>query len=249
MTTKSAATVPALRHVTALVAANAEERHVLLRRAVLIRHGETEWTVNGRHTGSTDIPLTDNGRDAARQLAPLAAQARFSLVLTSPMRRARETCELAGLDNQAEIDANLLEWNYGEYEGLTAQEIYARQPGWRVFTHGCPGGESPADVAARVDRVIARIRSVGGRCRAVRARPRVQGLRRAMARPAACGRQPLPARSGHGERAEPLPGHSGGEVLERAAGVLPVNGFRALGLGLGLGLGGGVGFGKRHEHC
>ena len=162
MTTNSAATVPALRHVTALVAANAEERHVLLRRAVLIRHGETEWTVNGRHTGSTDIPLTDNGRDAARQLAPLAAQARFSLVLTSPMRRARETCELAGLGNQAEIDANLLEWNYGEYEGLTAQEIYARQPEWRVFTDGCPGGESPADVAARVDRVIARIRNVEG---------------------------------------------------------------------------------------
>jgi probable phosphoglycerate mutase len=162
MTTRSAATVPALRHVTALVAANAEETHVLLRRAVIIRHGETEWTLNGRHTGRTDIPLTENGRDAARQLAPLAAQARFSLVLTSPMRRARETCKLAGLANQAEIDANLLEWNYGEYEGLTAQEIYAQHPEWRVFTHGCPGGDSPADVAARVDRVIARIRNVEG---------------------------------------------------------------------------------------
>jgi broad specificity phosphatase PhoE len=162
MTTKSAATVPALRHVTALVAANAEERHVLLRRAVLIRHGETEWTLNGRHTGRTDIPLTENGRHAARQLAPLAAQTRFSLVLTSPMRRARETCKLAGLANQAEIDADLLEWNYGEYEGLTAQEIYARHPGWRVFTDGCPGGETPADVAARMDRVIARIRIVEG---------------------------------------------------------------------------------------
>jgi probable phosphoglycerate mutase len=162
MTTKSAATVPALRHVTALVAANAEERHLLLRRAVLVRHGETAWTLNGRHTGRTDIPLTENGRDAAQQLAPLAAQARFSLVLTSPMRRARETCELAGLGNRAEMDADLLEWNYGEYEGLTAQEIYARHPGWRVFTDGCPGGETPADVAARVDRVIARIRSVEG---------------------------------------------------------------------------------------
>jgi probable phosphoglycerate mutase len=129
---------------------------------VLIRHGETEWTLNGRHTGRTDIPLTQNGRDAARQLAPLAAQVRFSLVLTSPMRRAGETCELAGLGDQAEIDADLLEWNYGEYEGLTAQEIHARHPGWRVFTHGCPGGETPADVAARVDRVIARIRSVEG---------------------------------------------------------------------------------------
>ena len=162
MTIKSAATVPALRHVTALVAANAEERHALLRRAVLIRHGETEWTLNGRHTGRTDIPLTENGRDAARQLAPIAAQVRFSRVLTSPMRRAGETCELAGLSNHAQIDADLLEWNYGEYEGLTAQEIHARHPGWRVFTDGCPGGETPADVAARVDRVIARIRSVEG---------------------------------------------------------------------------------------
>jgi broad specificity phosphatase PhoE len=162
MTTKSAATVPALRHVAALVAANAEETHVLLRRAVLIRHGETEWTVNGRHTGRTDIPLTWNGRDAARQLAPLAAQLRFALVLTSPMRRARETCELAGLSDQAQSDGDLREWNYGEYEGLTAQEIDARHPGWRVFTDGCPGGESPAEVAARVDRVIGRIRSVQG---------------------------------------------------------------------------------------
>jgi broad specificity phosphatase PhoE len=162
MTTQSAATLPALRHVAALVAANAEERHVFLRRAVIIRHGETEWTLNGRHTGRTDIPLTENGRDAARQLAPLAAHVRFALVLTSPMRRARETCELAGLGDQAQSDANLLEWNYGEYEGLTAQEIYARHPGWRVFTDGCPGGESPAEVASRVDRVIARVRGVQG---------------------------------------------------------------------------------------
>jgi broad specificity phosphatase PhoE len=162
MTAKSAVSVQALRHVTALVAANAEERHVLLRRAVLIRHGETEWTLTGRHTGRTDIPLTDNGRAAARELAPLASKARFSLVLTSPMRRARETCELAGLVGQVAVDPDLLEWNYGEYEGLTAQQIYARHHGWRVFTDGCPGGESPADVAARVDRVIARIRGVEG---------------------------------------------------------------------------------------
>ena len=162
MTSKSAVSVPALGHLTALVAANAEETGVLLRRAVLVRHGETEWTLNGRHTGSTDIPLTDSGRDAARQLAPLAAQMRFSLVLTSPMRRAHETCELAGLGGRAEVDANLLEWNYGNYEGLTAQQIHARQPGWQVFTHGCPGGETPADVAARADRVIARIRRVEG---------------------------------------------------------------------------------------
>jgi broad specificity phosphatase PhoE len=162
MTTKSAAALPARRHVTALVAANAEETDVLLRRAVLIRHGETEWTVNGRHTGRTDIPLTDNGRDAARQLEPLSARTRFSLVLTSPMRRARETCELAGLGDQSQIDADLLEWHYGEYEGLTAPEIDIRHPGWRLFNDGCPGGESPADVASRVDRVIARIRRVEG---------------------------------------------------------------------------------------
>ena len=135
MTTKSAATVSALRHLTAL-SGNAEEKYVALRRAVLIRHGETAWTLMGRHTGRTDIPLTGSGRDAARQLAPIAAQAKFSRVLTSPMRRARQTCELAGLAAHAETDADLLEWNYGDYEGLTAQEIYARQPEWRVFTHG-----------------------------------------------------------------------------------------------------------------
>ena len=162
MTTNPAASVPALTHVTALVATNAEEVHVVVRRAVLIRHGETEWTLNGRHTGRTDIPLTKNGRDAARQLAPLAAQTRFSLVLTSPMRRARETCELAGLGGPAQEDPDLLEWNYGEFEGLTAQQIELRQPGWRVFRDGCPGGESPANLAARADRVIARIRNVEG---------------------------------------------------------------------------------------
>ena len=110
----------------------------------------------------TDIPLTENGRAAARGLAPLAAKASFALVLTSPLHRARETCALAGLGGQAEIDANLLEWNYGEYEGLTPKEIHARASGWMLFTDGCPGGESPAQVAARVDRVITRIRSVEG---------------------------------------------------------------------------------------
>jgi broad specificity phosphatase PhoE len=147
---------------TFVAAANAEETHVLLRRAVLIRHGETEWTLSGQHTGVTDIPLTDIGRTAARGLAPLAAKANFALVLTSPLHRARETCALAGLGAQAQVDTNLIEWNYGAYEGLTPKEIHARDPGWMLFTDGCPGGESPAQVGARVDQIIARIRGVEG---------------------------------------------------------------------------------------
>jgi broad specificity phosphatase PhoE len=147
---------------TFVAPANADERHVLLRRAVLIRHGETAWTLSGQHTGVTDIPLTEHGRTAARELAPLAATARFAVVLTSPLHRARETCALAGLGAQAEVDANLIEWNYGEYEGLTPKEIHAREPGWMLFTDGCPGGESPAQVGARVDQVISRIRGVEG---------------------------------------------------------------------------------------
>jgi broad specificity phosphatase PhoE len=162
-------TIDALRRAPApgdtrtfVAPANADEKQVLLRRAVLIRHGETEWTLSGQHTGVTDIPLTEHGRAAARDLAPLAANATFTLVLTSPLHRARETCALAGLGGQAEVDPNLLEWNYGEYEGLTPKEIHARAPGWMLFTEGCPGGESPAQVGARVDQVISRIRRVEG---------------------------------------------------------------------------------------
>lgn len=163
MTTDALGHAPAPAETRTFVApANAEERQVQLRRAILIRHGETEWNLSGQHTSVTDIPLTENGRAAARGLAPLAAKASFALVLTSPLHRARETCALAGLGGEAEIDANLLEWNYGEYEGLTSTEIHARASGWMLFTDGCPGGESPAQVAARVDRVITRIRSVEG---------------------------------------------------------------------------------------
>jgi broad specificity phosphatase PhoE len=147
---------------TSLVAVNAEESQVRLQRAILIRHGETEWTMSGQHTGTTDIPLTENGRAAARLLAPLAVKASITLVLTSPLRRARETCTLAGLGPQAQVDANLLEWNYGTYEGLTPKQIHARDPDWLLFRDGCPGGESPDDVAARVDALIARIRGVAG---------------------------------------------------------------------------------------
>jgi probable phosphoglycerate mutase len=128
----------------------------------LIRHGETEWSMNGRHTGVSDIPLTENGRWVAQQWQPLAARRDFALVLTSPLSRARETCELAGLGAHAQVDGDLMEWNYGTYEGLTPEQIRARQPGWMIFRDGCPGGESPAQIAARTDRVIARIHAVTG---------------------------------------------------------------------------------------
>jgi broad specificity phosphatase PhoE len=131
--------------------------------AYLIRHGETEWSLDGRHTGTTDIPLTENGRSEARRLAAAFREVDFSLVLTSPLQRARETCELAGLGDRAELDPDLKEWNYGAYEGLRPAEIRRIAPGWMVFSDGCPGGEGPDEVGARVDRLIARVRSMGGR--------------------------------------------------------------------------------------
>jgi broad specificity phosphatase PhoE len=121
----------------------------------LIRHGETEWSRTGQHTGLTDLPLTDTGRRAARALAPVLARQSFAVALTSPLQRARETCELAGLGDGVQIDPDLLEWNYGKYEGLTTAEIHERAPGWLLFTDGAPGGERPDDVGRRVDRVIA----------------------------------------------------------------------------------------------
>ena len=129
----------------------------------LIRHGETEWSLSGQHTGSTDIPLTDRGEAAARLLAPVLADRDFSLVLCSPLQRARRTCELAGLGGQATIDPDLAEWNYGSYEGLTPAAIREQHPGWLVFRDGCPAGESPAEMGERVDRVISRVRQNGGR--------------------------------------------------------------------------------------
>jgi probable phosphoglycerate mutase len=128
----------------------------------LIRHGETEWSLSGQHTGVTDIPLTENGRKVAKLLAPVLARENFALVLTSPLWRARETCELAGLGDRAEIDHDLIEWNYGEYEGLTPKQIHGRAPGWVLFSDGCPGGETPEQIGARVDRVITRARAVDG---------------------------------------------------------------------------------------
>jgi broad specificity phosphatase PhoE len=126
----------------------------------LIRHGETEWSLNGRHTGVTDIPLTEHGRQQARLLKHELITRNFQLVLTSPLRRARETCELAGLAQRAEIDPDLMEWNYGDYEGLTSDQIHANRPGWTIFNDGGPGGETPEQVGVRVDRVLAKVRGV-----------------------------------------------------------------------------------------
>jgi broad specificity phosphatase PhoE len=125
-----------------------------------IRHGETAWSLNGRHTGKTDIPLTDNGRRLAAR--PVLAATTFGLVLCSPMQRARANCELAGFGDRAIIDSDLVEWNYGEYEGLTLNQIQEAAPDWLIFRDGCPGGEAPEQVGARVNRVIARSRAVAG---------------------------------------------------------------------------------------
>ena len=128
----------------------------------LIRHGETEWSRGGKHTGVTDVPLTEQGRKIARLLQPVLAREQFVLVLTSPLQRARETCELAGLAKVAVIEPDLMEWNYGEYEGLTTKQIQSARPGWSVFHHGCPGGESPEQVAARADHALAKVRATDG---------------------------------------------------------------------------------------
>jgi len=132
------------------------------RRVVAVRHGETAWSLSGQHTGTTDIPLTENGRRLATRLRPVLARESFALVLTSPLQRARETCELCGLAGAAAIEPDLVEWNYGRYEGLTPAQIHETAPGWLVFRDGCPGGETPEEVGARVDRVIARARGVEG---------------------------------------------------------------------------------------
>jgi probable phosphoglycerate mutase len=133
---------------------------LLRQRVFLIRHSETQWSLSGRHTGVTDVPLTENGRAAAKRLTGVLAGKRFALVLVSPLQRTRETCELAGLGQGSTVTNDLVEWNYGEYEGLTSQQIRAENPKWLIFRDGCPGGESTDQIGARVDRVIARVRSV-----------------------------------------------------------------------------------------
>jgi probable phosphoglycerate mutase len=128
----------------------------------LLRHAETEWSRGGRHTGRTDIPLTERGRAAARAHAPQVAEHDFALVLSSPLGRARETAALVGLGDRAQLRDDLLEWDYGAYEGITTKEIQAERPGWSLWSDGCPDGETAAQVGARVDRVIAEALTADG---------------------------------------------------------------------------------------
>ncbi|MGE5209197.1 MAG: histidine phosphatase family protein, partial [Alphaproteobacteria bacterium] len=126
----------------------------------LARHGETVWSREGRHTGRTDLPLTPQGERNAQRLGERLAGLVFAKVLTSPLQRAKRTCELAGFGTVAEVDPDLVEWNYGDYEGIRTKEIRKKRPDWALFRDGCPNGESPADVAARADHVIVRIHEI-----------------------------------------------------------------------------------------
>jgi probable phosphoglycerate mutase len=128
----------------------------------LIRHGETEWAVSGRHTGSSDIPLTVKGENEARELGKHIRDIQFAHVLCSPLNRARRTCELVGLDQAPEIEPDLAEWSFGDFEGLRLAEIQKIQPGWDVLADGCPNGEMPAQIIERTDRLIARLRILKG---------------------------------------------------------------------------------------
>ncbi len=128
----------------------------------IARHGETSWSLTGQHTGLTDLPLTQRGERNARRLGERLKGITFAKVFTSPLQRASRTCELAGFGTVAQVDNDLVEWNYGEYEGLRPAEIRAKQPDWQLFRDGCPGGESPAQVAVRAGRVVSRVRKVNG---------------------------------------------------------------------------------------
>ncbi len=128
----------------------------------LARHGETAWSLSGQHTGRTDIALTERGERNARRLGERLAGLPFAKVFASPLRRAARTCELAGFGAAAEPDPDLVEWDYGDYEGRRTNEIHVARPGWQLFRDGCPGGESPAAVGARADRVVRRVRAVAG---------------------------------------------------------------------------------------
>ena len=129
---------------------------------VVIRHGETEWSAARKHTGSTDVPLTDAGRRQAQDVRAEVAGREFVRVLTSPSSRAVETCRIAGLGDRAEIRDDLHEWDYGKYEGVTTAQIRSQRPDWSLWRDGCPGGESPAEVGARADRVVAALRQLDG---------------------------------------------------------------------------------------
>jgi probable phosphoglycerate mutase len=131
-------------------------------RLYLIRHGETAWSITGQHTGRIDVPLTAHGEDEARGLLPWLQTINFSRVFTSPRQRAQRTCTLAGLGAQAEIEPDLQEWDYGDYEGKLSTEIRRQRPGWNAFRDGCPGGEMPEQIAARADRLIATLSAMAG---------------------------------------------------------------------------------------
>jgi len=128
----------------------------------LARHGETAWSLSGQHTGLTDLPLTERGERNARNLGPRLAGLTFAKVFTSPLQRATRTCELAGFAAAAEVDRDLVEWDYGDYEGLRTAEIHDKRPEWQLFRDGCPGGESPDQIGARADRVVSRVRAGKG---------------------------------------------------------------------------------------
>jgi len=128
----------------------------------LVRHGETAWSITGQHTGRTDLPLTSRGEEDARALGPRLQGLSFDHVLASPLQRARRTCELAGLGAVATLDPDLLEWDYGNYEGQTLAQIHREHPEWELFRDGCPGGESVLQITERADRVVSRLRSLPG---------------------------------------------------------------------------------------
>jgi probable phosphoglycerate mutase len=131
-------------------------------RLFLVRHGETAWSITGQHTGVTDLSLTAHGEDEARALGPQLRTISFAQILVSPLRRARQTCELAGLGAAAHIEPDLVEWNYGDYEGLRTADIRCTRAGWNIWRDGCPNGESPANVEGRADRLLDRLRSLPG---------------------------------------------------------------------------------------
>jgi broad specificity phosphatase PhoE len=135
---------------------------VVLPIVYLARHGETAWSLSGQHTGLTDLPLTEHGELDAQSLGRRLQGITFARVFTSPLKRATRTCELAGFASEAEADRDLLEWNYGEYEGRRTKEIHEQRPDWHLFRDGCPGGETPDQVGDRADRIVARVRSVSG---------------------------------------------------------------------------------------
>jgi probable phosphoglycerate mutase len=133
-----------------------------LLRLMLVRHGETEWSITGQHTGMTDIALTAHGKDQARALGPRLARFSFVRILTSPLQRARETCELTGLGAHAQLEPDLVEWNYGDYEGKRTVDIQRTRAGWNLWRDGCPHGDSPADICDRADRLLGRLRTLSG---------------------------------------------------------------------------------------